>query len=138
MAFVEVIAFCAEMEAEPFTAERSRLASRCLRLNALRRAVSMRLQTTSPLCPGCETPLDNHGTCWECEELAREQAEALASDVCPCGEAKVPGQQECFRCVRAMEQDWARDLEEEERHKRLLKCLPNGDYTASEMAEYLS
>ncbi|MFB9991571.1 hypothetical protein ACFFLM_06270 [Deinococcus oregonensis] len=36
-------AFCAEMEAEPFTAERFRLARRSVRLKRLRQAVNVRL-----------------------------------------------------------------------------------------------
>lgn len=66
------------------------------------------------------------------------EAEQLDSDTCPCGKPKERGEYICDACADLEEQEEARDHEEEERQERLLKALPNGDYTASEMQEYLS
>lgn len=74
------------------------------------------------------------------EYAADMQAEHewLMGTDCDCGKAKLPGDSMCAACAHLEEQEAGRDYEEEERQERLLKALPDGDYTASELQEYLS
>lgn len=56
------------------------------------------------------------------------------TDDCPhCDDARL-----CDECARLEELEAGRDHEEEDHQDRLLRVLPDGDYTASEMREYLS
>lgn len=74
----------------------------------------------------------------ELAELERDQQLYLDSTTCECTGTKLSGDLMCAECAEAEAMEMSRDYEEEERHERLMKALPNGDYTASEMREYLS
>ncbi|MFB9991202.1 hypothetical protein ACFFLM_04295 [Deinococcus oregonensis] len=67
-----------------------------------------------------------------------EDAAYRAAPTCQCGNPKDSGEIMCARCGHFERLDDGRDHDEEAHQARLLKCLPDGDYTASELAEYLS
>lgn len=59
------------------------------------------------------------------------------SAICPCGRPKTPGEYLCAPCFKLEEAEANTDWEEVERQEALLRVLPSGTYTASEMREYL-
>ena len=100
---------------------------------------------------GLDGGRDGHEvSCRRCLELARrlsvsestDDAEAefkqeLASPVCGCGQPKHGGEAMCAACAQVEEQEAGRDHEEEAQQEQLLRALPDGHYTASELREHL-
>lgn len=124
-------ALCAEMESEPYSAERVHLARRAIRLSRLREAVNVRLMAVDFI--PFRSADDQAEAAFVVEDIAYR-----AAPTCQCGNPKDSGEIMCARCGQFERLDEGRDHDEEAHQARLLKCLPDGIHTASELAEYLS